>query len=221
MLDYLQHFNTKELNSLITIIYFIMNILLTFTFFFLFFAVFHSILAMDHAKNKAEKLMGKGYRYYRLVYSIITFPFIIPAYLVWTTYSKSTPLIYVIPGDLYPLVILIRLCAVGLFGYAALQTDILEFIGIKREKKKALITRGPYALVRHPLYLAIILILITNMRMTQLDLLATLLISGYSVMGAFIEEKRLLSFYGEEYRKYKNHVSMFIPLKWFVKKIEF
>jgi len=197
-----------------------MNILLTFTLYFLFFAVFHSILAMDHAKNKAEKLMGKGYRYYRLIYSVISFPLIIPAFMVWASSSKSSPLVYAIPDNLYPLVILVRLCALGLFGYAALQTDVLEFIGIKREKKKSLITRGSYAIVRHPLYLAGILILITNMRMTQIDLLATLLISGYFVTGAFIEEKRLLSVYGEEYRQYKQQVSMFILVKWFAKKME-
>jgi protein-S-isoprenylcysteine O-methyltransferase Ste14 len=135
---------------------------------------------------------------------------------VWASSSKYSPLIYEIPDDLYPLVILFRLFALGLFGYAALQTDVLEFIGIKREKKKSLITRGSYAIVRHPLYLAGILIMITNMRMTQLDLAAVILISGYFVIGAFIEEKRLLSVYGEEYRKYKQQVSMFIPVKWFL-----
>jgi len=196
-----------------------MNILVTFTLYFLFFALFHSILAMDHAKNKAEKFMGKGYRYYRLIYSVISIPLFFPAFWLWASSSKSSPLVYAIPDNLYPLVILVRLCALGLFGYAALQTDVLEFIGIKREKEKALITRGSYAIVRHPLYLSGILILITNMRMTQLDLLATLLISGYFVIGAFIEEKRLISVFGEKYRNYKQQVSMFIPVKWFVQKL--
>ncbi|MCX9085062.1 MAG: NnrU family protein [Candidatus Methanoperedens sp.] len=197
-----------------------MNQYLAFTLYFLFFAVFHSILAMDHAKNLAEKFMGKGYRYYRLIYSILSFPLIIPAYLVWTTYSGSSPLVYEVPDQLYPLIILVRLCAFGLFGYAALQTDILKFIGLKREKKGQLITRGSYAIVRHPLYLAGILILVTHMNMTSLDLLAVLLISGYCVAGAFIEEKRLLLVYGEEYRKYKQQVSMFIPVKFFVNRIK-
>jgi len=197
-----------------------MNEFLTFTLYFLFFAIFHSILAMGHAKNMAEKLMGKDYRYYRLIYSLISFPLIVPAYLVWTTYSKSSPLIYAIPEDIYPIVILVRLSALGLFFYAALQTDVLEFIGIKHEKKKSLITRGPYAIIRHPLYLSGILILITNMKMTQIDLLAVLLISGYCVAGAFIEEKRLLSVYGDDYIKYMKQVSMFIPVKWFVKKMD-
>lgn len=211
--------DAEKLNTITTINYFTMNILLSFTLYFLFFALFHSILAMDHAKNKAQKLMGKGYRYYRLIYSLISIPLIIPAYMVWTTYSGSSPLIYAIPDVLYPVAIIVRLLAIGLFGFAALQTDVLEFIGIKREKKNSLITRGSYAIVRHPLYLGGILILISNMRMTQLDLLATLLISGYFVTGAFIEEKRLLSVYGEEYRKYQQQVSMLIPLKWINNKI--
>lgn len=196
-----------------------MDNIIKFFLYFIFFAVTHSLLATDHVKNKAEKLLGKAFRYYRLLYSLISIPLFAPALMVWITYSNSTPVIYAIPQNLYPVVVLVRLGAIGMFGYALLQINVLEFIGIKRQKKKVLVTRGAYAKVRHPLYTAGILLLVTQMQMTLLDLTAVLLITGYLLIGAFIEERRLLSTFGDEYRKYQEEVSMFIPVKWFMKKI--
>lgn len=113
-----------------------MDNMIKFGLYFLFFAIIHSILAMDYTKNMAEKLLGKGFRYYRMIYSLISIPLIAPAFMVWMTYSKSTPVLYVIPHYLYPVVILVRLVALGMLGYAALQIDLLEFSGIKPEKKR-------------------------------------------------------------------------------------
>ena len=190
-----------------------------FILYFLFFALIHSFFAMDRTKNKAEKLLGKGFRYYRLLYSLISIPLILPAFMVWITYSKSTPVVYALPQDLYPVVILVRLGALGMFWYAVLQNDFLEFISIKQQKKNKLVTRGAYGIVRHPLYTAGILLLITAMKMTLLDMIAVLLVTGYLLIGAFIEESRLLSVFGNEYRKYQEKVPMFIPVKLFKRHI--
>jgi protein-S-isoprenylcysteine O-methyltransferase Ste14 len=54
---------------------------------------------------------------------------------------------------------------------------------------------------------------------TQLDLTAFVLISLYFIVGALLEERRLISIFGEEYRKYQQEVSMFIPVKWILKKL--
>ncbi len=191
-----------------------MNALEQLILYFVFFAIIHSFLAMDRTKNRAEKLLGETLRYYRLAYSIISVPLFIPVFLVWLKYTKSTPIVYSIPDILYPAIILLRLVGLGLLGYAALQIDLLEFIGIKRQKNIGLIKTGAYGIVRHPLYAALILLFITKTEMSLLDITAVILISGYFVIGALIEEKRLLSIFGDEYRKYQKRVSMFIPLKW-------
>jgi protein-S-isoprenylcysteine O-methyltransferase Ste14 len=167
----------------------------------------------------AGKLLGKGFRYYRMIYSLVSVPLLAPAFMIWMTYSKSTPVVYVIPHNLYPVVILVRLVALGMFGYAILQIDLLEFSGIKREKKKVLLTGGAYGIVRHPFYTAGILILIAQMEMTMLDIIAALLVTGYFLAGAFIEERRLLFVFGDEYRKYQKQVPMFIPVKLLVRKL--
>jgi len=197
-----------------------MNIIIEFVLYFLFSSILHSFLATDHAKNKAEKLLGKGYRYYRTIYTLMSIPLFAPAFILWITYTNSTPVVYTIPQNFYPVVILVRLAALGMLGYTVLQIDYLEFTCLKPHKKNVLITGGAYGIVRHPLYTAGILLLITKMEMSLLDVTAVLLVAGYFIIGAFIEERRLISKYGDEYRKYQQRVNMFIPAKWFAKKLK-
>ncbi len=194
-----------------------MSIIITFIFYFLFFAITHSLLATDYIKSKAEKLLGNGFRFYRIIYTLISFLTFAPAFLIWVSFTGSTPLVYSLPERLYPVIILIRLGALGMFVYVSYQTDILEFIGIRQKAKNILITSGAYGVVRHPLYTGGIIVLFTKMEMSQLDLIAVLLVSIYLIIGAFIEERRLVSVFGEEYRKYQQQVSMFIPVKWVIR----
>lgn len=191
-----------------------MNIILNFILYFLIFTIIHSALATDYIKNKAQRLLGERYRFYRMIYTLISIPAFAPAFLVWIKYSGSTPIVYSIPQWYYPLIILARMLAFGIFAYALYQTDILDFTGIKQTHgKPILITNGAYGIVRHPLYTSGILLLVTKMEMSRLDLIAVLLVSIYLIIGAYIEERRLLSVFGDEYRRYREHVSMFIPVK--------
>ncbi len=196
-----------------------MNIILNFILYFLIFAIIHSALASDYIKNKAQRLLGERYRFYRIIYTLISIPAFAPAFLVWIEYSGSTPPVYSIPHWAYPLIITVRVLALGIFAYASYQTDIFGFTGIKQtHEKTTLITNGAYGIVRHPLYASGILLLITRMGMSQLDLIAVLCVSIYLIIGAYIEERRLLFIFGDEYRRYRQVVSMFIPVKW-VKKL--
>jgi len=194
-----------------------MDIIVSFVSFFIIFALIHSVLATDYIKNKAEKLLGIYYRFYRMMYNIISIITFIPVYLIWSRYASSTPLVYSVPEFLYPVFILVRLAGIGMFVYAALQIDVLEFIGLKQKNQSTLITKGAYGIVRHPLYTSGIVILLTKMEMSLLDVIAISLISLYLIIGAFIEEQRLLRTFGEEYRRYQKHVPMFIPIKLFTK----
>ncbi|MBE0522346.1 MAG: isoprenylcysteine carboxylmethyltransferase family protein [Candidatus Methanoperedenaceae archaeon] len=185
-----------------------------FVLYFAGFAFIHSILAADYIKNKVRITLGEGFRFYRLVYSLLSVLTFAPAFYIWIRYSASTPPVYSIPQWLYPVIVLIRLAGAGLFTYAVFQTDLLDFVGIRQKKANVLITKGAYALVRHPLYMGGIMVLITKMVMTLLDITAVLLVSVYLIAGAFIEERRLLRLFGKEYEKYSDEVSMFIPVKY-------
>ncbi len=198
-----------------------MNVVINFILYFLLFAVIHSFLATDFIKNRVEKQLRFMFRYYRIIYNILSIITFAPVFLVWITYSASSPHVYSIPGWMYPFIILIRIVAIGLFIYAGMQLGILEFIGLRKiigKGKDELIKKGAFGIVRHPLYTAGIIILFTKLKMSQLDLIAFLMISIYCIVGAYIEERRLLAAFGEDYRKYQKKVSMFVPIKWLKKR---
>ena len=198
-----------------------MSAITTFVLYFIAFAFIHSLLAADIIKKVAEKELKAKFRFYRIIYNIISFITAAPVFIVWMTFSSSTPLLYSVPGWLFPFLILLRLLAIGLFAYAAFQIDLLEFAGIKAAKTKGkVMTDKAYRIVRHPLYTGGIVLIFTKAEMTQLDFTAAVLVSIYFIIGAYIEEKRLVSAFGNEYRKYQQRVSMFVPVKWIINKIK-
>lgn len=199
-----------------------MDEITAFVFYFIAFALIHSVLATDNAKEKAEKILKSNFRFYRIIYNTISFLTAAPAFLIWwiSSSSSSISFIYILPEWISPFLTLLQLLAIGLFGYALIQNDLLEFAGLrKRAVESKLITDGVYRIVRHPQYTALIILILSKNKMTVLDLTAAVLVSFYCIIGAFIEEKRLVSSYGDRYRKYQEQVSMFIPVKWIIKRI--
>jgi protein-S-isoprenylcysteine O-methyltransferase Ste14 len=197
-----------------------MNEITVFVLYFLAFALIHSVLATDNARERAEKILKRNIRFYRIIYNIISFLTAAPAFYVWWISSSSTPVVYSFPEWSHPFLTLLQLLAIGLFGYALFQFDLLEFAGLRKKKIDSKpITDGVYRIVRHPQYTALIILMFSQYKMTVLDLTAAVLVSFYCMIGAFIEEKRLVSSYGDRYRKYQQEVSMFIPVKWILKRI--
>jgi protein-S-isoprenylcysteine O-methyltransferase Ste14 len=86
--------------------------------------------------------------------------------------------------------------------------------GEKWEKEPArLITTGPYAFTRNPVYLGHI-IFILGLALTLHSLLAAILAVGIGITfhGRILkDEKRLASVFGQQYFDYKSHVRRWIP----------
>jgi protein-S-isoprenylcysteine O-methyltransferase Ste14 len=68
-----------------------------------------------------------------------------------------------------------------------------------------------YKLVRHPLYMGLIIAFWAAPSMTAGRLLFASVATLYIIMGALLEERDLVELFGDEYRRYRERVSMLVP----------
>ncbi len=191
------------------------------------FASIHSITVSKTFKDACRNLLGSTFMrvFYRALYctvsavtAAIAFSFIhqAPDRQIWTAPQVLRWLMHGIQS-------------VGLvFGSLVFRyLDAGEFVGAKQLWRyftrrevagnieglthKDLVTRGVYGIVRHPLYLAGLVLFTFNPYLTINSLTVTVLADAYFLFGMLIEENRFLTIFGDQYREYRKRVPMFIP----------
>lgn len=75
-----------------------------------------------------------------------------------------------------------------------------------------LITAGPYAMIRHPIYSGILLAVIgTGLTINLLALMIAVIIGVYFVWAATVEERNLMAAFPDSYPAYRARTKMLVP----------
>ena len=68
-----------------------------------------------------------------------------------------------------------------------------------------------YGFVRHPIYLGFIIAFWAAPTMTMGHLLFAAVTTAYILIGIMLEEQDLVELFGDDYRRYRDRVSMLVP----------
>ena len=178
----------------------------------------HSGLIARPVTEALRKRLGARFGYYRLAYNAFSVLSLLPLAILHLRFMGPWLLRY--RGGWLLLAALLNAAAAWLFFLGAKAYGMNDFLGLSSaraawrgesvEDPEAFSCSGVLRWVRHPWYLAGILVLWGH----DLDapgLAAAIVLTLYLLFGAWLEERKLVATYGEAYRAYQREVPMLIP----------
>jgi methanethiol S-methyltransferase len=186
------------------------------------FALFHSLTVSERYERWARGVLGDGrfQAYHRILFTLYSAA-ATAAVLLYVRSLPDRPL-YRLEGVSRYAFHTLQLCGTALLLWTP--WDLGEFIGLRQwERHRAgaggtpggndrLFTGKGYGLVRHPLYLGCSMLLAFHPDQTQNSAVTAAAVIAYFYLGTFLEERRLVRKFREEYPAYQRRVPRFLPL---------
>jgi len=179
----------------------------------------HSLLASQWAKNGVRRILGPGSdRWYRLAFNILAGILFLPVLIVLVVYPGAV--LYRLGSPWLLLAGFVQLLALIALAIGLIQTDALHFLGLRQlwqsdpDNPSRLAVSGLYRWVRHPLYTAGLAFIWFTPWMSTGILALNLGLTAYILIGSELEERRLLSEFGQAYTDYQGRVPRLIPRPW-------
>jgi len=178
------------------------------------FSVLHSLFANEKWKKKVQIVLKKNYKFYRIVYSF--FALITLAIVVTYNFSmQSFPLwnVNIIEQVIAVACMLscgtIMLLFTRKFFFDLSGADVFQ----KKKLSRELIKTDLYKYVRHPLYSATLGFVWSIFLYSPLfsNLISCICITAYTIAGIYLEEKKLVYEFGDNYISYRSQTPMLIP----------
>ena len=179
------------------------------------YGVLHSVFAAVWFKKIVESLVGpRNFRYYRLCYNFFAALTLI-ALLGFQFSIPSTRLF----DPSWPVLAFSILCGVG--GLSIMASCIRKYfanlsgIDVLTDKQQTPVLEqdGLHAYVRHPLFSGTLLFVWSLFFIFPLlsNLLASVILTVYTLIGLVFEEKKLVEEFGESYKTYSKTTPRLIP----------
>jgi protein-S-isoprenylcysteine O-methyltransferase Ste14 len=180
------------------------------------YGLLHTLLASTKAKQFAHRWFGsKADQWYRLAYNFIAVVTLLPILVLPVLLIDKE--LYRIPFPWVILTMILQLLAVIAIIVGVKQTGMTSFVGLHQlllpedTSPPKMVTGGLYRYVRHPLYTAGLVIIWLMPIMTCNLLALNIGLTGYILVGAVFEERKLLAEFGEEYAAYRQRTPMLVP----------
>lgn len=197
------------------------------------FALLHSVGAREPFKHALARLTGSFFveHFWRLAYCALSFWALYAgiASLHWARNPDNDVWLLAYPPWLWQAITAVHLASIGVFYVAFLQSDYLEFLGVKQAWRGLRILfgrpveaplkifgtdrlreRGIYGWVRHPMLSAGLLFLLTSGPSLN-NVVYTGMYAAYMLIGGYYEERRLVRIFGDDYLRYRRDVGAFVP----------
>jgi methanethiol S-methyltransferase len=179
----------------------------------------HSLLASLPVKRAVAARWPALMPGYRLAFNAFALLSILP--LLWATFALGGPPVIAWRGGAAWVAHGLTLLALGLFLWSLRCYDSAEFFGLRQwrrrvrsvEDQERLHISPLHRYVRHPWY-GIGLLLLWSRDLDSAQLLASGLATGYFVIGSRLEERKLIAYHGDRYRRYRERVPALVPLPW-------
>jgi len=170
-----------------------------------------------------KRHLKTGCRFYRLFFNIFAVATILP--LLSYTESLQGSVLLRRDSTLVGAQILLLVSSAFLFLAGAWHYDLLQFLGIRQittgsshhalSECGRLKTTGILGVTRHPWYLGgILFVWAAYETMDVAVLVRNVILTAYLIVGAILEERKLLIEFGDEYRAYQKRVPMLVPMPW-------
>jgi len=186
----------------------------------------HSTLISIPVTEYLKRKLREGFRFYRLFYNAFSLATLIPL-LLYSASMRQEP-IFRWEGSLWVIPYLLLVTGIGLFLVGGRNYSLLQFLGITQIQSGAgnrsmsaytsFVVSGIHRMIRHPWYLGGMMIVWSG-DLSLSTILNNMVITSYFIIGAILEERKLVREFGESYREYQRNVSMFFPYKWLKARI--
>jgi len=181
--------------------------------------VVHSALASLAVKEWVARHWPGAMPYYRLAFNTLAVLLLIPPALL--TLLAPGPWLWRWSGAARWAADALMLLAAAGFLWTTRYYAMDEFLGLlqwRRREHSACDTEGfhlspLHRYVRHPWYF-LGLVILWSRDMNPAYLMSAAIITAYLVIGSHLEERKLIAFHGEPYRRYMAKVPGLFPLPW-------
>ena len=177
------------------------------------FGLQHSGLSALKVKESIIDRWGKeGYARIFNITSILTLliAFLSMNFWDWAYFVRQPAMIQPV---LFIVGIILALSGVILATMASRVISVSTVADMRTDRKAELVTDGIYSRIRHPLYLATVLVFLALAFIYPFSVVVvfSLCMIAYTIIGAYFEERKLMKHYGVEYIEYKETAGFILP----------